>query len=126
MVSFGIPNYEMTIQTTQTVPLTLWEDGTIRVKDTRLLSDMIVGAHNRGECPEEIFESFPSTEYTVADIYLVISYYLTHKSKIDKYLAKREKEAEKIRKEIESSPGYKEKNERLREKLLARWQERQK
>ena len=116
----------MTIETTQTIPLEVWEDGTIRVKGTRLLIDMIVGAHNRGECPEDIFDSFPSKEYTIADIYSIIAYYLSNKSEIDKYLAKREKEAEKIRKEIESSPGYKEKNERLREKLLARWQERQK
>ena len=116
----------MTLETTQKVPLTLWEDGTIRVQGTRLLIDMIVGAHNRGECPEEIFESFPSDVYTVADIYSIIAYYLTHKSKIDKYLAKREKEAEKIRKEIESAPGYKERNENLREKLLERWKERQK
>ena len=94
----------MTLETTQTVPLTLWEDGTIRVKGTRLLIDMIVGAYNRGESPEEIFESFPSEIYTVADIYSIIAYYLTHKEKIDEYLADREKKAKKIRKEIESAP----------------------
>ncbi len=113
----------MTLETTQTVPLTLWDDGSIRVKGTRLLIDMIVGAHNRGECPEEIFESFPSDVYTVADIYSIIAYYLQNKSKIDKYLAKREKKAEKIRKEIESMPGYKEKTDNFREKLLERWKE---
>lgn len=48
----------MTLETTQKVPLSLWQDGSIRVKGTRLLVDMIVEAHNRGECPEEIFESF--------------------------------------------------------------------
>ena len=116
----------MTIETTQTVPLTLWKDGTIRVKGTRLLIDMIVKAHHRGECPEEIYESFPSDIYTVADIYSIIAYYLSNKSKIDKYLTKREKEAEKIREEIESMPGYKERTDHLREKLLARRQERQK
>lgn len=94
------------IETTQKVPLTLWKDGTIRVKGTRLLIDMIVHAHNRGECPEEIFESFPSDIYTVADIYSIIAYYLTHKNKIDKYIAKREKEAEKFWKKLESDPKY--------------------
>jgi uncharacterized protein (DUF433 family) len=116
----------MTLETTQKVPLTLGEDGTIRVKGTRLLIDMIVGAHNRGESPEDIFESFPSDVYTIADIYSIIAYYLQNKSKIDKYLNKREKEAEKIRKEIESMPGYKERNENLREKLSGRWKGRQK
>lgn len=114
----------MILETTQKVPLTVWEDGTIRVKGTRLLIDMIVGAHKRGECPEEIFESFPSDIYTVADIYSIIAYYLTHKEKIDKYLAKREKEAEKIWKEIESDPKYQARTKELREKLLARWENR--
>ena len=109
----------MILETTQTVPLTLWKDGTIRVKGTRLLIDMIVGAHNRGEYPEEIFESFPSDLYTVADIYSIIAYYLSNKSKIDKYLAKREKVAEKIWKELESDPKYQARTKELREKLLA-------
>jgi len=112
----------MTLETTQTVPLTLWDDGSIRIKGTRLLIDMIVGAHNRGECPEEIFESFPSDVYTVADIYSIIAYYLQNKSKIDKYLTKREKEAEKIWKEIEALPNYQKKREDLRQKLLSRKQ----
>lgn len=116
----------MTLETTQQVPLTLWEDGTIRVKGTRLLIDMIINAHKRGECPEEIFDSFPSNVYTVADIYSIIAYYLTHKDKIEKYLAKREKEAEEVRKEIESAPGYQERKEDLRKKILERWENREK
>ena len=97
----------MTIETTQAVPLTLWDDGTIRVKDTRLLIDMIVDAHNRGQCPEEIYESFPSKYYTVADIYAVVAYYLSHKAAIDKHLEDREKEAEELRRKHESTPEYK-------------------
>lgn len=116
----------MTIDPTQTVPLTIWKDGTIRVKGTRLPIDMIVNAHHRGECPEEIYEAFPSDVYTVADIYSIIAYYLSNKSKIDKYLVKRETQAKKIREEIESMPGYKERTDYLREKLLARRQEHQK
>lgn len=115
-----------TLETTQTVPLTTWEDGTIRVKDTRLLVDMIINAYKRGEIPEDIFDSFPSDAYTVADIYSIIAYYLSNKAKFEKYLAKREKEAEKIWKKIESMPGYRENREKLREKLLARWEEKQK
>ncbi|MGI8885207.1 MAG: DUF433 domain-containing protein [Pyrinomonadaceae bacterium] len=116
----------MTLETTQKVPLTLWKDGTIRVKNTRLLIDMIVGAHKRGECPEEIYESFPSKDYTVADIYAVIAYYLTHKSKIDKYLAEREKEAESFWKKIEALPNQRQNRLKLKEKLLARLDEKEK
>ena len=110
----------MTIETTQQVPLTLCEDGSVRVKGARLLLDMIVNAHKQGKCPEEIFNSFPSEIYTVADIYSIIAYYLTHKSQIEKYLSKREKEAEEIREKIESIPDYQENREKLRQKLISR------
>lgn len=110
----------MNLDTIQKVPLTIWEDGTIRVKDSRLLVDMIVDAHNRGECPEEIFESFPSDTYSVADIYSIISYYLTHKKEFDDYIAVRDKEAIEIRLKIEATQGYIEKGENLREKLIER------
>jgi len=113
-----------TIETIQKVPLTLWEDGSIRVKGTRLLIDIIVGAHNRGECPEEIFDSFPSDKYTVADFYSIIAYYLTNKTKIDKYLVEREEKAREIRKKIESDPKHQAGTKELREKLLTRWQNR--
>jgi uncharacterized protein (DUF433 family) len=112
----------MILKKKQTVPLTKWEDGSIRVKGSRLPVDRIIYAHKQGEIPESIFESFPSESYTVADIYLIIAYYLTNKAKLDRYLAKREKEALKIRKDIESRPGYKEDSEKLRKKLLQRWQ----
>lgn len=114
----------MTLQTTQKVPLKIWEDGSIRVKGTRLPIDRIVYAYKNGECPEEIFSSFPSDAYTVADIYSIIAYYLQNKEKIEKYLEKREIEANKIREKVESMPDYKEKTEELRKKLLERWDER--
>jgi uncharacterized protein (DUF433 family) len=106
----------MTLDTKQTVPLTLWEDGTIRVKGTRLLLDMIVNAHNRGEIPEDIAEAFPAA--SVADVYTIIAYYLHNKRKIDEYLELREKEAVKISKLIESDPKH---QARIRElnKILA-------
>lgn len=96
----------MTLETTQTVPIEWWEDGTIRVGGTRLLIDMIVAYHNRGECPEAIYDAFPSKYYTVADIYAVIAYYLSHKAAIDKHLADGDKAAEKVWKKIESDPKH--------------------
>ncbi len=114
----------MTIQTTQKVPLTISRNGSIRIKGTRLPIERVVYAYKNGECPEEIFDSFPSDVYTVADIYLVIAYYLQNKEKIEKYIEKREEEAKKIREEIESAPGYKERNEKLKRKILERNKER--
>lgn len=89
-----------------------------------MLIDMIVNAHNRGECPEEIFESFPSDVYTVADIYSIIAYYLQNKSKIDKYLAKRDKEAEEVWKKIEALPNYQENRRKLKKELIKRLENR--
>lgn len=110
----------MTLEITQKVPLTLWKDGSIRVKGTRLPIDRIVYAYKNGECPEEIYDSFPSDAYEVADIYSIIAYYLNNKSKIEKYMVKREKEAKEIKTKIESMPDYKEKTESLKEKILSR------
>ena len=96
----------ITLDTTQTVPLERWADGTIRVGGTRLLIDIIVEAHNRGVCPEEIYQSFPSNYYAVADIYSVIAYYLSHKVAIDKHLAEMDKRSEEVWKKIETDPRH--------------------
>ena len=104
----------MTLETTQTVPLEMWEDGTIRVGGTRLLIDMIVDYHNRGECPEDIYEAFPSKYYTVADVYAVIAYYLSHQRAIDKHLLDKAKKAEKVWEKIENDPKHIEFTAKLR------------
>jgi uncharacterized protein (DUF433 family) len=110
----------MIIEKSQPIPLTVREDGSIRVKNAGLSLESVVYAYKNGECPEEIFDSFPSDEYTVADIYLVIAYYLQNREKIEKHLARREKEAKIIREKIESTPGYQERREDLKKKLLER------
>ena len=119
-----VADKKMTLETTQIVPLTLREDGSIRVKNTRLLIDIIIGAYERGECPEEIFDSFPSAEYTVADIYSIIAYYLTHKPQMKKYLTERKREAEEVRKQIEATPGYQKRKGALRGKILQRYEKK--
>ena len=78
----------VTLETTQTIPLTPWKDGTIRVKGSRMLVDMIIYAYKNGECPEDIFDSFPSDVYSVADIYSIIAYYLSNKEKFEKISGK--------------------------------------
>ncbi len=102
----GLRTMIMTLETTQIVPLTFWKDGSIRLKDSRLLLDMIVGAHNRGECPEEIYDSFQSDDYSVADIYAAIAYYLSNKAELDDYFAERTTKAESFWKKIESDPKH--------------------
>lgn len=108
----------MMIETTQQVPLTLWKDGSIRVKGTRLMLDLIIYQYKQGKSPEQIAESFPAVR--VAEVYSIIAYYLTHKDKIEKYLKKQEREAKEIKGKIESMPDYREKRKQLRETLLNR------
>lgn len=107
----------MVLEATQTVPLELWEDGTIRVGGSRLLIDLIISAHDRGECPEEIFETYPSKHYTVADIYSVIAYYLANKKKFDRYLNNRKNDADVVWKKIESDPAQRDFRNSLKAKM---------
>ncbi len=72
------------------IPLALREDGTICVKNTRLPIDAIVGAYNRGERAESIFETYSADVSLLSDIFSIISYYLNNKTMIDDYLAKRQ------------------------------------
>jgi uncharacterized protein (DUF433 family) len=94
----------MILETNQTVPLEVWEDGSIRVKGTRLLVDMIINAYKRGEIAEEIADSFSAA--TAAEVHLIIAYYLTHKADMEMYLDGRKDDAERIWQKIESDPKH--------------------
>lgn len=65
---------------------------------------------------EHLAEGFPTL--SIEQIKAVIGWYLTHQEQADEYLEERETEAERLRQEIESQPGY----VPLREKLQ-RWRE---
>lgn len=83
---------------------------------SRITLDTLVGVFKRGETVEELTEAFPSL--SLAQIRAVIDWYFSHQSEADEYLEEREAQAEKLRQEIESQPGY----VPLREKLQ-RWRE---
>jgi uncharacterized protein (DUF433 family) len=88
------------LETKQTLPLTLWEDGTIRITNSRVTLDVIIHAYLRGESPEEIHEGFPSLK--LRDIYGAIYYYLENKERVDEYMRDQEQQAEETRRFIES------------------------
>jgi uncharacterized protein (DUF433 family) len=105
------------LESTQPVPLTQWEDGSIRIIDSRVTLDSIVHHFKLGACAEEIVYKFPSLR--LIEVYGAITYYLNHQEEVEEYLRQRDVEAEETRRLIESSPFYKDKNG-LRERLLAR------
>ncbi|HEX6984379.1 MAG TPA: DUF433 domain-containing protein [Planctomycetaceae bacterium] len=78
-------------------------DGVLRVGPTRLLMDLVVRAYQAGATAERIAESFPGTD--LRDIYGAIAYYLRHTDEVDRYLERREREAERLRETIESELG---------------------
>lgn len=99
---------------TETIPLTTYADGVIRVGKTRVTLDTVISAFVEGATAEEIAYQYSSLD--LADVYSVIAYYLRRRAEVETYLQKRRRQAEKIRKQNEnrSDPSG------IRSRLLAR------
>lgn len=85
------------------VPMAMDKNGIVRIAGTRVTLDTIVGAYNRGDTPEEIFEGFPTI--SMADIHAVIAYYLHHQEDVDSYLAENDRRADEARALYEAKFG---------------------
>ena len=107
------------LETTQNLPLTQTEQGTIRITGSGVNLEAIVYQYKQGESAEAIHESFPSLR--LADIYAVISYYLNHREQVNDYLRDQEKKARTVREDIESDPAYKSRVDELRQRIKARY-----
>jgi len=94
-------------------PIRVDSDGTARVGASRVRLASVLHHYKQGATPEQIRESFPSV--SLGDIYGAIAYYLHHRDEVDAYLADLEKEADRIRREVDSRPE----TQALREKLRA-------
>jgi len=102
------------LETTQDVPLTRWEDGTIRIAGSRVTLDSIVHHFKLGATAEQIQYSFPSL--TLREIYGAIFYYLNNTEAVEEYLSKQEEAAEEARQFIETHFDTR----ALRERILSR------
>lgn len=107
-----------TLETTIVIPLTLTEDGTIRITGTRVSLDSVVHEYDQGATPEEIAVSFPSLR--IEDTYAAITYYLNHREQVKEYLRQQEVDGEAVRRRIESTPDYQQKMQDLRARILKR------
>jgi uncharacterized protein (DUF433 family) len=96
------------------LPLALGKDGIARVGGTRVTLDTVVRAFNRGATAEEIAQQYPSL--SLPDIYSTISYYLQHQEEVEKYLEKRRKHAQAVKRENQKRFDQ----SGIRERLLAR------
>ena len=102
------------LEITQTVPITLGEDGTFRIAGSRVTLDSVVHQFKSGATAEQIQDDFPSLH--LRNIYGVIAYYLEHSQAVEQYLQVQEQSAAQTRQEIES----KQDTTGLRERLCQR------
>jgi len=79
------------------LPLKLDKSGVARVGRTRVTLDTVVRAFARGATAEEIVQQYPSL--LLSDVYATISYYLQNRDDVEKYLEKRKKHAQAVKRE---------------------------
>ena len=86
-----------------TFPVPLYRDpnGKIRIEGTRILLEVVIHAYRRGETVEEIVDSYPTLK--LADVYVVLAYYLTHRDEVDTYVRESDQRTEEIRRETEAN-----------------------
>jgi len=98
----------------QTIPLAYDVDGVLRVGGTRVTLDVVISAFLDGATAEEIAQQYPSV--SLADLYSVIGYYLSHGTEVEQYLDQRRLEAASVRRANEQQFPP----EGIRARLLAR------
>ncbi len=96
------------------VPLSVDDDGVVRVAGTRVTLDTVVMAFEQGATAEEIAQQYPSLH--LADIYAVIGFYLRHRATVGAYLQSRQEQAQAVRAQNEGRTDPR----GIRERLLAR------
>jgi uncharacterized protein (DUF433 family) len=111
----------MKLELTQTVPLTLTDEGTIRVTGSRVSLDSIIHHYRLGAAAEQIAFKFQGVQ--LADINSTIAYYLTHREAVEDYLRQQESKGDALQRQLESDEDYQATIRRMRERLLARRRE---
>lgn len=84
----------------ETPPLRLDEGGVVRVGNTRITLDLVVGQYENGMSPEDLIRAYDTLN--LSDVYGVVAFYLRHRTEVQAYLTRRAKEAEAIRATIEA------------------------
>ena len=96
------------------VPLRTDKGGVVEVGGTRVALDSIVAALRLGETAEEIVEAYPVL--LPEEVRPIINYYQFHRKAVNAYVSAREREAARLREEIEAVYD----STSLRARLLAR------
>jgi uncharacterized protein (DUF433 family) len=112
------------LEETIIMPLVVTEQGTIRIKGSRVSLDSIIHHFKLGATAEQIVQSFPSL--TLADVYSSIAYYLTHRQEIEVYMEQQKVAADNLQDQLESNADYQAEIAELRSRILGRWTAAQK
>jgi uncharacterized protein (DUF433 family) len=107
------------LEETISIPLVVTEQGTIRIKGSRVSLDSIIHHFKLGATAEQIVQSFPSL--SLGDVYSSIAYYLTHRQEIEVYLEQQKVAADNLQDQLESNPDYQAEIAELRSRILSRW-----
>ena len=118
-----MPQYNQTdmvpLKETITMPFLVTDQGTIRIKGSRVSLDSIVYHFKSGTTAEQIVQSFPSLN--LAYTYSSIAYYLTHRQEMEVYLEEQKVAADNLQGQLESNPDYQAEIAELRSRILGRW-----
>ena len=85
------------------VPLREEPSGVLRVGNSRVLLELVLRAFKAGATPEAIVQSYDTLN--LADVYAVVSRYLTAPQPFEEYLRIREEVAVEVRRKIEECQG---------------------
>jgi uncharacterized protein (DUF433 family) len=110
------------LEETISVPLAVTDQGTIRIKGSRVSLDSIINHFKLGATAEQIVQSFPSL--TLGDVYSSIAYYLTHRAEIEEYLYRQDAEADALQEQLESNSHYQAEVGELRSRIMRKWSEK--
>ena len=93
----------MTILHPDSGPLRVDDKGTIRVGNTRITLDVVLGYLLKGITSEQIVSEAYYPMLSLADVHGVLAYYHRHKADVDEYLRNRREAADWRQKEIEAT-----------------------
>ena len=96
------------------VPLRVDEMGTIRVGNTRITLDVLLGYLLSGVKPEQVVSEEWYPTLSLADVHGVLAYYYRHRTELDEYLRCRREEADRRQNDLEvTQPNFAEVKARL-------------
>jgi uncharacterized protein (DUF433 family) len=103
------------------VPLSVREDGSIRVGDTGVSLYLIIEAWQNGASPEYIAKQIFET-LNLADTFAAIAYYLRHKDELEQYFQMQDEKATRAREWLDNDPALQTRRRDLLERLVEKLQ----